>query len=147
MGKIVYQEIDLTLASDATQDIWSIVGTAAKQIRMHGWELTSEAVAAAMIHLQFHRITASGSVGAASATEELADEEYAAHVGVFRTEDTTPGADGSGMMGYKWEQLGPVGHVWTPEMRPIAKVSEGFALTMNTAATPVLAGWVCWEEI
>ena len=26
-------------------------------------------------------------------------------------------------------------------------VSTGIALTMNTASTPTLSGWLCWEEI
>lgn len=147
MGRVVYQEIDLTLASDATQDIWSVFAAASHKIRMHGWELTSEAVAAAMIDINFHRISAVGSGGAASTTEEQADEQQGAILANVRTEDTTPGTPSGPMMRYKWEQLGPVGHVWTPEIRPVSLVSQGFALTMNTAATPVLGGWICWEEL
>ena len=147
MGRIVYQEINLTLASDATQDIWSVLASGTRRVILHGWELTSEAVAAAMIDINLHRISAVGSGGAASTTEELADEDYSAVVGSVRFEDTTPGTDAGVIMRYKWEQLGPIGHVYTPEMRLISKVSEGFALTMNTAATPVLGGWICWEEI
>ena len=147
MGRIVFQELNLTLASDATQDIWSVVGIATQKIIMHGFEMTSTAIAAAIIDINFHRITASGTGGAASTTEELADEDWTAVQGVFRTEDTTPGADGGGLMRWQWEQLGPVGHVYTPETRPKALESQGFAMTMNTAATPTLAGWVIWEEV
>lgn len=147
MGKIVYQQIDLTIASDATQDLISVLGTATVRIKMHGWSLTSAAVAAALIDLNFHRITASGSVGDLSTTEELADESDTPSVAVVRTEDTTVGTDGGGAMSYQWEQLGPVGHIWTPEMRPISKLSEGFAITCNTAIVATLSGFICWEEL
>ena len=91
MGRIVYQDLDMVIASDATQDLVSILGTAAARIRIHGWELTSAAVAAALLELTFHRITASGSGGALSTTEELADEADSPSVAVVRTEDLTPG--------------------------------------------------------
>jgi len=148
MGRIVYQELKaLSVPADATVDVFSILGTASRRIKMHGWELSSSAIAATLIDLNFHRITASGTGGSASSTEELADEDYTAVVGVGRTLDTTPGADGGGLMAYQWEQLGPVGHVWTPEMRPVSKVSEGFAITWNTATASTVSGWVCWEEL
>jgi len=147
MGRIVYQQIDLVLASDATQDIWSIIATAAHKIKMHGWELTSSAVAAVTLDINFHRISAVGTGGASSTTEEQKDEQQGTILANVRTEDTTPGTPSGPMMSYQWEQLGPVGHVWTPEMRPTSLVSEGFAVTMNTAATPTLSGYICWEEL
>ncbi len=146
MGRIVYQKVELALASDATQDIWSVVASATSPIVLHGFELTSSAIAAALVVVDLHRITAAGSLGAASTTEELADERMSAVTASFRTEDTTPGASGGDLMGWQWEQLGSIGHVWTPETRPRANVSEGFALGMFTAATPTLSGWVIWEE-
>lgn len=147
MGRMVMQQIDVTLASDATQDIWSLMAGASNKIILHGWELTSDATAASIIDINLHRISAVGSVGAASTTEELLDEVDSAVTGSIRTEDTTPGTPSGDLMSYQWEQLGPIGHVFTPEMRPTIKVSEGIALTCNTAATPTLSGWICWEEI
>ena len=147
MGRIVYQQIDIVIASDATQDLWSVFAAASHKIKMHGWELTSAAVAAALMDLNFHRISAVGSVGASSTTEEMADEQQGAILANVRTEDTTAGTPSGPMMSYQWEQLGPVGHVWTPEMRPISKVSEGFALTCNTAIVATLSGYICWEEL
>lgn len=147
MGRIVYQDLAMVIASAANQDLVSVVGTAAVRIRMHSWELTSEAIAADLLNLKFHRITASGSAGALSTTEELADEADSPSVAVVRTEDTTPGADGGSIMSYRWEQLGPVGHVWTPETRPTSLVSQGFAITCETAVVATLGGWICWEEV
>ncbi len=147
MGRIVYQKFEETLVSDAAQDIWSVLASSTSPIILHGFEMTSDAIAAALIVVDLHRITASGTGGADSSTEELADERMSAVTAVFRTEDTTPGASGGDLMGWQWEQLGSVGHVWTPETRPRATVSEGFAFGMFTAATPTLSGWVCWEEL
>lgn len=146
MGRIVFQEINLVIASDATQDIWSVLASATSPVRLHGFELTSNATAAAILDVSLNRITASGSGGAASTTEELADERMSAVTAAFRTEDTTQGASGGLLMRWQWEQLGPISHVFTPETRPISAVSEGFAMRLNTAATPTLGGWVIWEE-
>lgn len=147
MGRIVYQQIDIVIASDATQDLWSVFAAATDQVKLHGWELSSAAVAAALMDINLHRISAVGSGGASLSTEELADEATAPVTANVRTEDTTVGTDAGGLMSYQWEQLGPVGHVWTPEMRPVSKISEGFALTCNTAITATLSGYICWEEI
>jgi hypothetical protein len=147
MGDVYYQQVDVTLASDATQDIWSLVAGATRKVRLLGWELTSTATTESIIDINLHRVTAVGSGGSASTTEEAADELAGAVTAGVRFEDTTPGTDGGGLMSYQWEQLGPVGHTFTPEMAPVSKVSEGFALTCNTAATPTLSGWICWEEI
>jgi hypothetical protein len=146
MGRIVYQKFNVVLASDVTQDIWSVVAGSGSPILLHGFEITSAAIAAAIINVDLHRITAAGTGGVAPGTEELADERFSAVTATFRTEDTTPGAGGGGLMDWQWEQLGPVGHVYTPETRPRANAGDGFAFGMFTAATPTLSGWVCWEE-
>lgn len=147
MGRICYAQIDVTLASDATQDIWSLMAPAGNKLVLHGWELTSSATAASVIDINLHFISAVGTGGAA-ATEVNADNgDDATIVGAVRTEDTTPGTPSGALMSYQWEQLGPVGHIFTPEMRPVIDVSTGIALTMNTAATPTLSGWICWEEL
>ena len=147
MGRMVYTQIDVTLASDATQDIWSLMAPAGNKLVLHGWELTSTAVAASVIDINLHFISAVGSVGA-TATEVKADNgDDGTIIGSVRTEDTTPGTPSGALMSYSWEQLGPVGHIFTPEMRPVIDISTGIALTCNTAATSTLSGWICWEEL
>lgn len=147
MGRIVYQQIDLVIASDATQDIWSLMAPAGNKLKLHGWQLTSAAIAAAILDINIHFISAVGS-GGAVATEVNADNgDDATLVGSVRTEDTTPGTPSGALMSYQWEQLGPVGHIFTPEMRPTIDFSTGIALTLNTAATPTVSGFICWEEI
>jgi hypothetical protein len=146
MGRIVYQEFK-ALSVPGTCDIWSVLAGAANKIKIHGFELTSNAIAAVILDINFHRITAVGSGGSSSTTEELADESDGAITANVRTLDTTPGANGGGFMGWQWEQLGPLGIIFTPEMRQTSKVSEGFALTLNTATAFIASGFLCYEEL
>jgi hypothetical protein len=93
--------------------------------------------------------TASGSGGAA-ATEAKADNgDDGTIVGVVETLNTTPGTDGAVLQTFQWEQLGPLGVIYTPEMRPVIDVSTFLKLNLETAlgATTVWDGWLCWEEI
>lgn len=148
MGRIVYQCLEgLSVPADATLDVWSVLAGSGNPVRLHAFELTSDAIAADVVSVTLHRITAAGSGGSATGTEELADEKNSGLAGTVRTLDTTPGADGGKLMGWQWEQLGPLGHIWIPEMRPISKVSEGFALTWNTAKAATVSGYLCFEEL
>ena len=147
MSTIFYQSISLTSIADATQDLWSIMASSTRRVELHSWELTSEALTATLVNLTLKRISAVGSGGAASSTEEPANEFDAAVTASVRTEDLTPGTPAGDLQAYKWEQLGPVGHTWIPEDRPISKVSEGFALVCDTAIILDIAGWIAWAEI
>tara|TARA_Y100000034_G_scaffold122594_1_gene168239 strand:+ start:169 stop:615 length:447 start_codon:yes stop_codon:yes gene_type:complete len=148
MGRIVYKDFKaISVPADATVDVWSVLASATQRIRMHGWALSSSAVAAANIDLDFHSITAHGTGGSTPTDGWLADEDWAAYTATLGQLHTTPGTDGGGAMPYQWEQLGGVGHIWTPEMRLTSKVSEGFALTWNTATAATVSGWYCWEEL
>lgn len=147
MGDVYYQAIDATLTSSAGQDIWSLMAGSTRKVRLLGFELTSTATTESILQLTLQRITAVGSGGTASTTEEPADELAGTLTASVRTLDTTPSTGGGDLMVFQWEQLGPIGHTFTPEMAPISKVSEGFSLTCDTAATPTLSGWICWEEI
>lgn len=148
MGRIVYQQFKgISVTADATQDVWSVIASSTSPIILHGFEMTSADIAAEIISCDLHRVTAAGSGGTSSTTEELANEQWGAVTANVRQLDTTPGTGGGDLMAWQWEQLGPVGHVFTPEMRPRANVSEGFAFGWFTAAAATLSGWVCWEEL
>ena len=149
-GKMGIQGFRLSVTTDADQDIISILGDADTRIRIHGWKLTSEAVTATLMKVNFHRISAIGSGGSASSTEELLDEKVASALEAsVRTLDTTPGTDAGGIAEYNWEQLSTLGEIYTPEMRPISLAGEGFALSMDAAlaGTAEIAGFICWEEL
>ena len=147
MGRMYIQQIDSTTGGAANEDIWSLVAGAADKIILHGWELTSAAIAAALVEVNLHRVTAVGSGGSASTTEEKLDETDSANTAGVRVNDTTGGADGGGLAYYQWEQLGPLGQVYTPEMRPVCQETDGVALTLVTASAITVSGWICWEEI
>ena len=147
MGRLVYGALkDVSISSDATQDVWNLLAGTNKRIVLHGWELTSAAVAAALVSLSLQRVTTAGTGGTA-VTEQAADEDAGTIDSSMLTDVETPGTPDGVLMGYQWEQLGPVGHVWTPEMRPVSVDSQGFALVANTAIAMTLSGWVCWEEL
>jgi hypothetical protein len=147
-GRIVYVELKaIVLTSDATQDIWSLMAPSGNKLRLHAWELTSTASTATLLDINLHFISSVGSGGATSTEVNGDNGDDATIVGSVRIKDTAPGTPSGGLMGYQWEQLGPVGMVFTPEMRPLIDVSKGVAVTCNTAATPTLSGYICWEEL
>ena len=147
MGRMIQAPLNsVTITSDATQDLWSLVAASTNKLVLHGWEITSDAIAATLLEVTLLRLTAGGSGGAAL-TEVKLDTDDGAITGIGRTGDTTPGTPGDILAGYQWEQLGPLGMIYTPEMRPVIEVSTGIALVCNTAAAFEMSGWICWEEI
>ena len=147
MGRMVVAPLNsVTIGADATQDLWSLYAASTNKLILHGWEITSDAVAATLLEVTLMRGSAVGSGGAAL-TEVKLDIDDGAITGIARAGDTTPGTPGDILMGFQWEQLGPLGMVYTPEMRPVLEVSTGIALVCNTADAFEMSGWICWEEI
>ena len=147
MGRMVIAPINsITIGSDATQDIWSVMAAATNKLVIHGWEISSDSIAAVLLECTLMRLSAVGSVGAVTTAVKL-DEDDGAITGIARVGDTTPGTPGDIMAGFQWEQLGPLGMIYTPEMRPVIEVSTGIALVCNTADAFEMSGWICWEEI
>ena len=147
MGRMVIAPINsITIGADATQDLWSLMAAATNKLILHGWEISSDAVAATLLEVTLLRLSAVGSVGAAATAVKL-DTDDGAITGSARVGDTTPGTPGDILAGFQWEQLGPLGLIYTPEMRPVIEVSTGIALVCNTAAAFEMSGWICWEEI
>jgi hypothetical protein len=136
----------ITISADATQDLWSLMAAATNKLILHGWEISSDAIVATLLEATLLRLSAVGSVGAAL-TEVKLDKDDGAITGSARVGDTTPGTPGDILAGYQWEQLGPLGMIYTPEMRPVIEVSTGIALVCNTAVAFEMSGWICWEEI
>lgn len=147
MGRMVQAPLNsITIGADATQDLWSLMAAAANKLILHGWEISSDSIAAALLEVTLLRLASVGSAGAA-VTEVKLDTDDGAITGSVRVGDTTPGTPGDILAGYQWEQLGPLGMIYTPEMRPVIEVSTGIALVCNTADAFEMSGWVCWEEI
>lgn len=147
MGRIVQAPFNgITIGSDATQDLWSLMAAATNKLILHGWEISSDAIAATLLEVTLLRLSAVGTIGA-DVTEVKLDTDDGAITGSVRVGDTTPGTPGDILAGFQWEQLGPLGMIYTPEMRPVIEVSTGIALVCNTADAFEMSGWVCWEEI
>ncbi len=147
-GRIVYAPIaGASIGADATIDVWNLLGTSAIRIRLLGFELTSAAVAAALTTLTLGFVSTAGTGGSAVTEQHADDAKTTTILGALVTDVETPGTDAGRFMGWQWEQLGPVGHIWTPEMAPICAAAEGFSLVQTTAIAMTVSGFVCWEEI
>jgi len=147
MGRMVQTPLNsITIGADSTQDLWSLMAAATNKLILHGWEISSDSIAAALLEVTLLRLSSVGSAGAA-VTEVKLDTDDGAITGSVRVGDTTPGTPGDVLAGYQWEQLGPLGMIYTPEMRPVIEVSTGIALVCNTADAFEMSGWICWEEI
>lgn len=150
MGRIVYCPLPkLSVTNDADQDIWELAAPAGNKLRLLGWEVSSAKTAAEIISLRLLFGTVSGSGGAGGVEVNADNGDDATIIGVVETLNTTPGTDGGIIQTYQWEQLGPLGHVYTPEMAPVVDVSTFIKLNLETAlgGTTVWDGWLCWEEI
>lgn len=151
MGRIVYCPLPkLSVTNDADQDIWELAAPSGNKLRLLGWEVTSASLVAEALSLRLLFGTASGSAGSTTPIEVNADNgDDATIVGVVETLNTTPGTDGGVIQTFQWEQLGPLGMVYTPEMAPVVDVSTYIKLNLETAlgGTTIMDGWLCWEEI
>ena len=147
-GRFVYEPIaGITAGATQPDDVWNLMGTSAIRIRLLGFELTSAAVAAALTTLTLGFVSTAGTGGSAVTEQHADDAKTTTILGALVTDVETPGTDAGRFMGFQWEQLGPVGHIFTPEMEPICAAAEGFSLVATTSLALVVSGFVCWEEI
>lgn len=148
MGRMVYCPlVNLSVTNDADQDIFQLTAGSANKIKLHGFELYSAAIAAEAVRLRLVRRTTDGNGSAATAVKP--DEDDGTITGAVETLATTPGTAGDVLAEYVWEQLGPLVHLPTPEMRIMIQEGGRIGLNLLTAlgATTVMAGSVVWEEI
>jgi len=138
----------VAVGADAAQDLWSIVAAASTQIIVYGWEVSSDAVAATLLECYLLRISGTGSGGGTPTATSLM-ENTAPSTATLGEADTTPGSPiaNEEIAGYQWEQLGPLGQIYIPEMRILCEASEGIALVCNTADAFGMSGYIIWEEL
>lgn len=147
MGRIYYAPFDdIQVTNDADQDVWEL-GAVTNKVILHGFEMTSEATSGESVDLRLVRRSTSGN--GTAVTEVRANVDDATNLATVEQLGTTPGTIGDIMMGWKWEQLGPLSFIPTPEMR--ITVDAGTFLCLNIqsalAATTGWSGWLCWEEV
>lgn len=148
MARTVYCPLSaLSVTAAADQDLWELATAATNKCRLLGWEITSSSTTAEALTLRLVRGTASGT-GGGTGTEVKADDDDGAITVAVETLNTTPGTDGDIIQTFSWEQLGPLGMVYTPEMAIVVPESSFLKLNLVTAPTAfTLNGWICWQEI
>ncbi len=144
---VVYLPLDnITVTTDADQDIWELSSPSDRILKLLGWELTSAETTPEACRLRLIRRTTSGNGSAI--TEENRDPNGPTIAVVGEQLATTPGTGGNILQGWQWEQQGPVGMVYIPEMRPKIDVSSFLCLNLNSAlgGSRVWSGWVAVGE-
>ncbi len=147
MGRVYYAPFDdIQVTNDADQDVW-VLSAVTNKIVLHGFELTSEAIAAENVDLRLVRRSAAGNGSAVVEVPRATDD--ATPLGAVTQLALAPGTIGDIIQGWKWEQLGPLTMLYTPEIRPVIDAAAFFALNIQSAllATTGWSGWVCWEEV
>lgn len=147
MGRIYYAMFDdLQVTNDANQDFWEIQAVTHKAI-LHGFQVTSESLVAENIDLRLVRRSTSGNGSAV--LESQANQADAAQLAVVEQLALAPGTNTNFLMAFKWEQLGPLEFLPTPEMRIIIDPGTFLCLNINSALAGTIgwSGWICWEEV
>lgn len=148
MGRIVRAPIDaISVTNDSDQDIWQLVAGANNKIILHEFQVTSASEVAEILDIELIRRSTTGT--GTAVTEVANDEDDGSITAVATVLITTPGTPGDILESYQWEQLGPLGHLWTPETRPVIQESGRIALHLSTAlgGTTVMSGFLIWEEV
>ncbi len=147
MGRIIYAPFDdIQVTTSADQDVWEL-GAITNKVKLHGFELTSEATTAESVDLRLVRRTTTGD--GATVVEVKAATDNGTITSVVEQLATTPGSIGDIIMGFKWEQLGPLRYIPTPEMQITLDAGDFLCLNIQSAlsGTTGWSGWLVWEEI
>jgi len=152
MGRVVWCPIENEAFTNAagTSDIFELTAVGNK-IRLLGWRFESDEVSAESLRIRLVRRTTQGT-GGTPGVEVLNDTDDGAITGVCLFDvTTTQGTIGDIIANYRWEQLGPLGEIYTPEMAPKIDPGNAETLSLFLAAAPTtdtnLSGYVCWEEL
>lgn len=146
-GRIFYAPFDdIQVTTDLDQDVFEISAVTNK-VKLHGFELTSDATVAEVIDLRLVRRSTTGN--GAAVVEVPAATDQGAGTAVLEQLGLIPGTVGDILAGWKWEQLGPLLYLPTPEMQITLDAGAFLCLNIQSAlgATTGWSGWVCWEEI
>jgi hypothetical protein len=146
-GRIVYAPFDdIQVTNDADQDVFEL-GAVTNKMKLHGFELTSDATTAEIVDLRLVRRSTGGDGSAV--VEVPANTDQGAITTVVEELATAPGSIGDILMAWKWEQLGPLLYLPTPEMQITIDAGAFLCLNIQSALTTTIgwSGWVCFEEI
>jgi len=147
MGRMYWVPFDdIQVTNDSDQDVWELGAVTNKAI-LHGWELTSERLTAESIDMRMVRRSTGGN--GAAVTKVQGNSDDSAPLATFEQLALAPRTIGDIIKGYKWEQLGPLGLIYTPQMRLTVDAGTFLCLNIQSAlgATTGWSGFVCWEEV
>lgn len=151
MSRIYYAPIVTnTITTAGNCDLFQLLTTTTNKSRLLGWEINSSSVVAQALELRLMRRSTAGTGGTALTEVPLdPDNTVTASVaGMSNIVTANLGSAGSVLKHHGWEQIGPYGFIYTPEMAPIITLSTALCLNLITAPTSfTLSGWVCWEEL
>lgn len=148
MGVMIYVPLDLAVTNDGDQDIWEIATPTGDKAILHGWRLYSPKTAAESVNLRLLRRSTTGN-GGTSVEVKARESDGTTITLAVETLGTIPGTAGAIIQEFEWEQLGPLGEVYTPEMRIEMDVSSFLCLNLQTVlgATTQWKGWLAVEQV
>lgn len=148
MGIVYTAAID-DVSVSTTGDILQLLAGSVRGCRILEWELTSSAVAAEDLRLYTEFADTAGS-GGTGLSEVALNRTFASVTADAAASvlNSTPASTVAKIKGYRWEQLGPLGQVYTPETRPELGVGDVFVIVLATApaASITIGGSITWEE-
>jgi len=134
------------LGTDADMDIWQVVAGANDKLKLHYFEISTSAIAAAALNLQLVRRSTTGT--GTAVTEENLDEADGAITAAMVTIVAAPGTLDTTLAAWQYEQLGSLIYQPTPEIMPVVQEGGRIALHLSTsAASETCNGYVVWEEL
>jgi hypothetical protein len=151
----MYTALFSSVAVAAQQDLLSIVAGAARSVRIHEIGLSQSSFLSDANEKEWALIlksgaTTAGSVGTAPTPVPL-DFGDGAATAVVRANDTTIANTGTIVNHYawNWNVRMPFQYIWTPESRPILRVSRRMVLGLLTtpSASTTCSGYIVFEEI
>lgn len=140
---------ELSVTTDADQDIWELVAGSTTPCVLHGFSLTSSNTTDERARLRLVRRSTTGSGGGAATEVPLDDGNTMTATAALSTLVTTPGTIGDILKSWRWSQQNELLYLPTPELRPTIVAAQRLCLNLQAAlgGTRTWAGWVAWEEL
>lgn len=147
MGRIYTAQFrDITVS--AAGELLQLSTSAGICARILKWEITSSAVTPQSLRLAtaFAGTAGSGGTALAEVARNTANTVVAGASALVK--NSVAASSLSYLESYEWEQMGPVGEVFTPELAPELGVSKSWVLILESAPTEFkMAGNITWLEI
>jgi hypothetical protein len=140
---------NLSVTTDADQDIIEIVNGATVTVVVHEFRLDAATTSDERVRIRLCRRSTTGSGGTGGTEVALDQGNTVAAVAALSTLVTTPGTIGNLLQAWYWSQLSPLVYLPTPEERVVVSPSGRLCVNLQTAvaSTRNWSGYIIWEEI